>query len=240
MKVRASFLRYLALGGCDACLPHEKGLQVQGAYVEGDGDPALETPGLDLEGCDVARDIYLVACRFPDQVIIQSATLRTLGFDGSVLMNGLSGDRADIKGDLFLRNAEASGEVRLGAKMPRREDRRTSKVPLSPKRRSQRRGPLPAKTAALWPAPLTASEGGTGWAFAADGADIKGSLFLHNAKASGEVRCLGAKIGGDLDCDGATFTATKGNAFDASGAEVSGRSASSGDKRHRFTGLLWF
>ena len=39
----------------------------------------------------------------------------------------------------------------------------------------------------------------------ADRLTTKGAVLLRNAQVTGEVRLLGANIGGDLECDGATF-----------------------------------
>ena len=48
---------------------------------------------------------------------------------------------------------------------------------------------------------------GTGTALSADGINVKGDVFLSGEfQAQGEVRLLGAQIGGNLDCTGGTFT----------------------------------
>ncbi|MDW8313021.1 MAG: hypothetical protein RMK02_09840 [Burkholderiales bacterium] len=50
-----------------------------------------------------------------------------------------------------------------------------------------------------------------------------GGLLLRDGFLSrGEVRFLGAKIGGELDCSGATFEVGKGAALSADGAEING------------------
>ena len=57
----------------------------------------------------------------------------------------------------------------------------------------------------------------------ADAADIKGSVFLKQGfKATGEVRLLGAQIGGDLDCSGGQFEVKEGDALSADGMNVNG------------------
>ena len=68
-RVRASFLRWCALGGDKDHRLHETGLQIAGALVVGDGeaDPLqgdTATPGLDLEGCEVPGDLAFMNCRF--------------------------------------------------------------------------------------------------------------------------------------------------------------------------------
>jgi hypothetical protein len=53
--IRAGFLRFLLLGGDEACRPHEKGIRLSGAWISGI---------LDLEACRILRDIGLNNCRF--------------------------------------------------------------------------------------------------------------------------------------------------------------------------------
>lgn len=48
-----------------------------------------------------------------------------------------------------------------------------------------------------------------------DGLKVEGALFLRRTRASGEVRLLGAKIGGDLDCSGGSFENPRGKALSA-------------------------
>ncbi len=52
----------------------------------------------------------------------------------------------------------------------------------------------------------------------ADGARVKGNVFLHDGfRAEGAVRLLGAQIGGQLSCSGGTFTNPPQEGMDASG-----------------------
>ena len=56
-----------------------------------------------------------------------------------------------------------------------------------------------------------------------DGLVCEGNLFLRpDAIATGEVRLLGAQIGGDLDCSGAKFDGKDGAALTADGAVIQG------------------
>ena len=60
-------------------------------------------------------------------------------------------------------------------------------------------------------------------AITADRLDVKGNVFLRSRfRAEGEVRLLGAKIGGDLDCENGTFVNPSGNALSADGITVHG------------------
>ena len=67
-----------------------------------------------------------------------------------------------------------------------------------------------------------------GYALTADGAEIRGDVFLGSEvfsgrfTADGGVRLPGAKIGGQLDCPGATLSNKSGYALAADGAEIGG------------------
>jgi hypothetical protein len=80
-----------------------------------------------------------------------------------------------------------------------------------------------------------------------DGAQIEGSVFLqtpigrsgeHRFEAMGEVRFLGARIGGDLTCIGARFHGNSGEALLFDGAQIEGsvflQSQTLGGDEHRF------
>ena len=72
--------------------------------------------------------------------------------------------------------------------------------------------------------PVLSLEGGwTGQIFA-DGLNVEGGLFLRNGfHAEGEVRLVGAAIGGDLNAEGGTFKNSNGYALNADGIKVTGR-----------------
>ena len=81
LRLRASFLRYLALGGCEACRPPEKGVRVKGAYIFGDGPAEAEsgdTRGLDFEGCSLQGTLGLMYCRIPDPIQLLGAKAESL------------------------------------------------------------------------------------------------------------------------------------------------------------------
>ena len=63
----------------------------------------------------------------------------------------------------------------------------------------------------------------TGKALNADRLKTAGGVFLSDGfRAEGEVRLLGADIGGNLECTGATFSNPKGEALSADGLKVKG------------------
>jgi hypothetical protein len=187
-RIRASFLRYLALGGCDACRPPEKGVRLVGAFIEGDGPEGAETRGLDLEGCTVTGDLVLVRCRFPDLVLLRAARIATLSLGEAALTCGLKGDRLVATGGVFLRGLIATGEVRLvGARIGGDLDCNQAVFRADPHMQSKSRSALNA-----------------------DGVEALGGVNLLNVFATGEVRLIGARLGGDLNCTNGTFRAGEG------------------------------
>lgn len=107
-RIRAGFLRFLALGGDTATPVHERGIELYGAYIDDE---------LDLEGCTDIRPLLLALCRVTGEIILGDARTRTVNLSGSRI-GGLVRDRAWIAGGLFLRQTEelaflAEREVRL-------------------------------------------------------------------------------------------------------------------------------
>ena len=68
-EVRASFLRFLILGGDEGHRPHEKGVRVSGGWISG---------LLDLEGARIPRDIGLTDCRFDAVPVLRYAVIDNL------------------------------------------------------------------------------------------------------------------------------------------------------------------
>jgi len=197
-EVRAGLIRLLLLGSDPKHQPHEKGVLILGAWIP---------DALDLEGCRIPRDIALMRSRFDATPELQSACIGSLFLNGGVVP-GLSADRLEAKGDVFLRDRfKATGAVRLpGAKLG---------------------GDLDC-VGATFRAEKDAA-GKPGNALVADGLEAKGDVFLRDGfKATGAVRLPGAKLGGDFDCTRATFRAEKdaqgnpGNALVADRLEATG------------------
>jgi hypothetical protein len=63
-------------------------------------------------------------------------------------------------------------------------------------------------------------ENPAGWALAAHYLDCGGTVYLDGLRATGGVRITGARIGGRLDCAGATVEAPDGSALDAGRSAV--------------------
>jgi hypothetical protein len=117
LRLRASLLRYLAIGGCEDCRPPNKGLRVRGAYVEGDGPAGAESKGLDFEGCTLKVELGLIFCRIPDLVLLRGAYAQSLFFNSSHLVGGISCDGMEAR-RLKLSGARVMGVLQmLGAKL---------------------------------------------------------------------------------------------------------------------------
>jgi hypothetical protein len=81
--VRASFLRFLALGGDDSVKVGERGVVLKGAYVEDQ---------LDLVGAHCERALLLTNCFFVSKLALDYAHLPMIMLDGS-RVPGIMGDR---------------------------------------------------------------------------------------------------------------------------------------------------
>jgi hypothetical protein len=185
-RLRPGFVRFLALGGDEAAPVHEKGVQIAGGWIDGE---------MDCEGAVLPHDLILWDCRLDGDLILRSATTRSLCLDGTRL-KVILGDQLATAGGVFLREGfHATGEVRLlGARIG---------------------GGLGCNAGRF--------ENPGGDALSCDGAEITGDVFLHNGfHASGAVRLLGARIGGDLACDGGRFDNPKGVALHCDRVETKG------------------
>lgn len=184
-QLRGDFVRYLLLGGCDGLKDrgiwvHEKGVRVKGALIK---------DVLDLEGCRISRDIVLLYCRFERVPVLRSAVIGNLILGGSTLP-GLVADRLEAKGSVFLRDVQASGELRLVS--------------------ARLGGDLSCAGARL-----TAGLGGV--TLHADGLEAK-LVSFSGMLADGELRLIGAKLAGDLDCIDARLKTLSANRVRVEGA----------------------
>ncbi len=170
-QLRASFVRWLALGGDDDHRLHEKGLQVRGALITSDGPAGAETRGLDLAGCEIARNLGFFACRFAAPPLLRSARLQGLFLKGSILP-GLKADGLETRGNVSLDSVEVTGEVRLlGARIGTDLDCEGAKITNANRK-----------------------------ALNADGAKVTGNFFLRDdAKIDGELDLSGAELGAIVD-----------------------------------------
>jgi hypothetical protein len=221
--VRASFLRFLILGGSEDCRAHEKGLRLSGAVVTGT---------LDLEGCRIPRDIGLKDCRFTATPVLRSAVIDNLFLDGSALP-GMQADRLEARGGLTMRGTAVTGDIllraaRIGGNVE--ADGATIESPnaiavdadgLEAQGSFLLRGAhvqgginlsgvrLGADVNALGAKIERAGE----FALNGDGMAARGDFVLRGATVAGEVRLQGAVFGGDIDCRSAMFEVPGGHAL---------------------------
>jgi sRNA-binding regulator protein Hfq len=234
--VRASFIRFLALGGDDEAPIHEHGVQLAGAWIEG---------VLDLEGTITLSGLLLAKSHFESVPVFRDAQITgPLNLSGS-LVSGVKADRLQCKGTVFLKNGfTATGEVRLlgalidgnlecnGAKLGEKKGDALSvdhsvikgSVFLSDGFTAtgevrllgvQIGGNLECNGAKL--------DGKDGDALSADHSVIKGDVFLSDGFiATGSVRLLGAQIDGNLECNGAKLDGKEGNALSVERSTIKG------------------
>lgn len=184
-RVRAGFVRFLALGG-DADAPvHEHGVQLSGAWIAG---------SLDFVAARAVCPLELHKCRIA-QIDAIAASLMHLSLAGSRLDGDCDGDRLQCGGSIMLDDGfHAHGEVRLiGATIG---------------------GNLECTSGRF--------ESATGEALSCDGARIAGDVALDNEfHATGTVRLTGASIGGQLDCQHGRIDAAGSMALVCDNASIS-------------------
>ena len=173
--IRAALIRFLLLGGDAANPVHEKGVQLEGGWVIGE---------LDLTDVKTEAALKLGRCHFDSPLTAIGARLAGLYLDGSTVP-GLNANRMIVTGSVHLRAGfTAHGEVSfVGAQIG---------------------GNLECDSATFQN--YDKDGNAIGDALIADGMVVKGGVFLSDGfTAHGEVRLLGAQIGGDLECIGGTF-----------------------------------
>jgi hypothetical protein len=218
-RVRADFLRFLALGGDETAPVHENGVQVVGAVIDG---------LLNLGSVAVPSPLFLYSCRIDDGILLTGATTRDVDLNGSrverlhavsariqgslFLCDGFRAERgvhldlAKIDGRLqasgctLLRNpdgdalladgAEVGGDMVLGIGF-----RAEGQVRL-----------VGARITGQFLATGGQFHNPGGDALLADSAEIGGDTKLDgDFQAVGQVRLVGARIGGDLMLQGGVF-----------------------------------
>lgn len=245
--VRASFLRFLALGGDEQAPVHEKGVLLHGAWVDGD---------LDLEGATLPYSLSLTYCHLTHIILRHSIVHGCVGFQGCHVAKGVSADGMECSGGLFLKDFTTTGTVNLlntklggnlechGGKFDVESadalicDRAVIQGSVflndfekgSDKVRFIATGAV-SFAAARIDGSLDCSNavfngarfGKKDVALTCDRAVIKGGVFLKNGfTATGSVRLLGAQIGGNMECVDATLDGMDGYALQAEGVTVGG------------------
>ena len=101
--IRAGLVRFLALGGDDELSPHEKGVEVIGASIDGP---------LDFFGCSIEREMRLINCELPYALTLRRAQTRTISLQGCRCQD-IKADGVEIRGNLYLNNITVKGLVQL-------------------------------------------------------------------------------------------------------------------------------
>ena len=197
--IRADLIRWLCVDRIAREFVDPMGIRAYGARIPG---------AIDLSGVTVPFGLTLWHCSM-DHASLHSTEIPLLDLQGTWLQS-LFADAVTVKGAVYLRNGfRTEGQVRLlGARIG---------------------GDLDCSNAAV-ENPPQADVPGSGIAVNADRAVVKGTVFLNKGfRAQGDVRLLGANIGGDLDCSNATFAnpprpggSGSGIALNADGIDVKG------------------
>lgn len=104
VRVRGSFVRFLALGGDDHAPVHAEGVWLIGASIDGP---------IDLESTESVVSLCLFNCVIGDRLNLRNAALDRLILNGSNIKS-IGADSSEFAGNLFLRDGFlCEGEVRL-------------------------------------------------------------------------------------------------------------------------------
>lgn len=233
--VRASFLRFLALGGDEHAPVHEKGVQLWGAWVEGE---------LNFEGVTLPYGLRLTYCHLNTTPSLRDSLVYGCLLFRVCHIEGLEADRMVCSGTIFLNNVISTSEVSFagaqidgdlvcdGAKFDGKEgnalicDRAWIKGYVFLRNEFSSTG-----TVSLTNAQIGGSlectkgmfDGKGGNALSFGNTVIKGDVHLNsNFTANGEVVVIGAQIGGDLVCENGKFNVKDGNALSCDGAVIKG------------------
>jgi len=240
--VRASFLRFLALGGDEHAPVHDQGVQLYGAWVDGD---------LDLEGATLPHSLSLTYCHLTNIILRHSDIHGCVGFQGCHVVKGLSADGMVCSGGVFLKDFTSTGTVNLlntklggnlechGGKFDVKNDDALicdraviqGSVFLNDSEKGSNKVRFIATgivsfMAARIDGSLDCSNAvfnGTPRALECDRAVINGSVFLKNGfTATGSVCLAGTQIGGNLEFNDATLDGMNDFALRAAGMTVVG------------------
>lgn len=158
---------------------HRHGIRLRYAAIAG---------SLDLSGLDVGFPLHFEDCDFDSPLNIEGAQLFELNVTGSTRLPGLLANGVRIRRDLDLSRTLVAGALQTSASTSKR-----SAVWLC---ESEIGGRLLCVD--------TVIDGGAERSIQADRMHVSGNVrLLHNFSARGELRLIGARIGGSLDLTGA-------------------------------------
>ena len=232
-RVRASFVRFLLLGGDKEAPVHERGVRLRGAWITGI---------LDLDDIQTALRLTLLDCRI-EQINARHGELRSLNLGGSFLKRGLNADDLSV-GNIFLRLGFCSpGEVRLpGARISGNLEcgggsfggagdtaLRLGRVEVSG---TVHMNAGFKSSGSVWLDHARIGGGlscndaeflrANGVALSLQNARIEGSIHFRCSRMAGTMRLHNAHIGGNFECDGSHLANKDGIALNAERATVAG------------------
>jgi hypothetical protein len=217
-RVRASLIRFLALGGADTAPVHEKGVRLHKAWIHG---------VLDLDDVAVTRPISLIDC-VVERIDARRARLRTLNLHGSRILEGINADALRCEGQVNMRHGfEAGGPVRLIAAQIGVD------LDCSSGRFDSAGGTAILLDAAVVNGPFCLDNAHVEGEVSLTGADIRGGLECHGSRldnphgdalncnraklasvclrdgfhATGAVRIENSQVLGCVNCSGGSFDA---------------------------------
>jgi hypothetical protein len=174
-----------------------RGIRLQDAAIVG---------SLDLAGLDVPFPLRFDGCEFGSPLVAEGAQLYELALTGCVRLPGLLANGVRVRRDLDLSRTRVTGALRTSAS--------TSKHSAIWLCESEIGGRLLCVD--------TVIDGGGERSIQADRLHVTGNVrLLHQFTARGEVRMIGARIGGSLDLTGASIeSAETGLALDLGEAAI--------------------
>lgn len=187
-QIRAELIRWLCVDRQAKELVDPRGIHVFAAKI---------SEALDLSHVIASFPLIFACCSLDSELNLRYAEIMAINLQGT-WVHSMGADGVQVKKYIHLRKGfHASGEVRLpGARIGGNLDCDGGSF----------------ENPALPGAP------DSGLALVADGAIVNGAVFLRNGfNAVGEVRLLGAQIGGYLDCMNATFRNPPQGQFKGSG-----------------------
>lgn len=190
--VYAERLAWLCINPQASALVTCHGLTLAGLRIDGN---------LNLENADIKFPLYAKNCAFTGSIVLRDAQTRSIGLSACYLRD-FQAARLKVAGALMLDGTcktEGDGQMDLeGAVID--GDLNLDRAELLGFHNSD-------PTMAL---------------LKGDGVKVGGYLFMRGFRALGEVRLLGATIGRNFECDGATLSNPMGAALNAKSANISG------------------
>nr|WP_260406689.1 membrane-associated oxidoreductase [Pseudomonas cichorii] len=233
-QVRASFIRFLALGGDEQAIVHEQGIQLRAACITG---------MLDLRNLDLSLPLSLQWCDFEAALILEDARLMNTLFLRGSRLKGIQGARLRAEGALLLteivssagvniKNAQVQGQIALSnskldgaGDWALTTDGATCGNSLYLNRVEAKGGInlIAMRIGGDLGCNGARIENDQGPALRADRINVQGDVFLrHGFSAIGSVRFLGARISRQFDCTGGCFDGNGGDSIRMDGAVAGG------------------